>query len=196
MNPNSINNEDKSEGISVVFLKDEIDIINKVINTIHNDKNSIFLDKFLYHGGFFLIESLRNGILKELKNNHNIDSIIIKSFDERNAKKEMFVEMKIDNANIFNFLFEWYDWKDHSWTEYLYKDKKILIKDYEIITISGIGFNEDQTKAIILVKIEYEYDGNGKIYVLEKSINKWEIVKIIDIFGIIKNGNNFYFVIF
>jgi len=74
----------------------------------------------------------------------------------------------------------------------LYKDKKILIKDYEIITISGIGFNEDQTKAIILVKIEYEYDGNGKIYVLEKSINKWEIVKIIDIFGIEKNANNFY----
>ena len=191
MNPNNINNEAQGEEISVIFSEDEIDIINKVVNTIHNDKNSIYLNINNYCA-FVVIDDLKDEMLKELKNNHNIDSNIIKSFRENNAKEDFIKGKKIDNANIFNFLFEWYDWSEHRWGEYLYKDKKILIKNYEIITISGIGFNEDQTKAIILVKIEYEYDGNGKIYVLEKSINKWEIVKIIDIFGIEKNANNFY----
>jgi len=191
MEPENKINEDQSEGISVVFSEDEIDIINKVINTIHIDKNSIFLNIYNYCA-FVVIDSLKDGMLKELKNNHNIDSNIIKSFKENNAKEDFIKGKKIDNANIFNFLFEWYDWREHSWRKYLYKNKKILIKNYEIITISGIGFNKDQTKAIILVRIEYEYDGNGKIYVLEKSINKWEIVEIIDIFGIEKNANNFY----
>jgi hypothetical protein len=191
MEPENKINEDKSEGKSVVFSEDEIDIINKVVNTIHNDKNSIYLNINNYCA-FVVIDDLKDEMLKELKNNHNIDSNIIKSFRENNAKEDFIKGKKIDNANNFNFLFEWYDWYEHRWGEYLYKDKKILIKNYEIITISGIGFNEDQTKAIILVRIEYEYDGNGKIYVLEKSINKWEIVEIIDIFGIEKNANNFY----
>jgi hypothetical protein len=181
MASNSINKEERSEGISLVFSDDEINIINKVINTIHNEKNKIFFNKTVYHGPFFLIDSLRNGMLKGLKNNDNIDSIIIKSFDKRNAKREDFIEMKIDNVNIFNFLFEWYDWRDFS------KDKNTLPEDYEIIYISRIGFNEEQTKAIIFLQIEFENEGNGKIYVLEKAAGKWDIVEIIDLFGIVKS---------
>jgi hypothetical protein len=179
MDPNDITKENLSEEISVIFSEDEIDIINKVINTIHNDKNSIYLDKTFYRGAFILIDSLKNGMMKELENNHNIDSFIIKSFEEKNTKENIQVGRKIDNVNISNFPFEWYDWYD-------FRDKKTLLKDYEIISISGIGFNEEKTKAIIFLQIEYDNDGNGKIYVLEKVMEKWEIVKIIDLFGIIK----------
>jgi len=182
MVPSDITNEDhQSEEIFVIFSKDEIDIINKVINTIHNDKYSIYLDKEFYHGAFILIDSLKNGMLKELKHNHNIDSIIIKSFEEKKSKKNFIKGMKIDDENIFNFHFEWYDWY-----EAFLKDEKKLTKDYERIIISRIGFNDEKTKAIIFLQIEFEKDGNGKVYVLEKIMEKWEIVKIVEIFGIIK----------
>jgi len=182
MVPRDITNEDhQNEKISVVFSKDEIDIINKVINTIHNDKNSIYMDKEFYHGAFILVDSLKNGMLKELKHNHNIDSIIIKSFEENNSKENFMKGMKIDNVNIFNFPFKWYDWYED-----FKKKEKILTKDYERIIISRIGFNDEKTKAIIFLQIEYENDGKGKVYVLEKIMKKWEIVKIIDFFGIIK----------
>jgi len=175
-----INEENESDHI--LLSEHEIDIINTVINSIHNDKNTIYLRETFYAGGFLFIESLRSGMLKELKSKDNIDNIIIQSFEKNNSIENLKKENTIDKNNQFNFDFIWYDWR-----EYIGKNK-ILINNYEEISFSRIGFNKNQTEAIIFLEVEFEKTGYGKIYLLERKFEKWDIKKIIDIHGLIKGG--------
>ena len=56
----------KNESEYILLSKYEINIINSVINSIHDDKNIIFLSESFYVGAFLVVKSLKNGILLEL----------------------------------------------------------------------------------------------------------------------------------
>jgi hypothetical protein len=166
-----------SENEFILFSEDEIKIINKLIKLIHNDTNTIILNESFYIGGIFLRESLKNGIIKELREKQNIDNSILKSFEEK------ILEIKnIDKNNIFEFNFIW-----NATIE-----KNIdLLENYEKITLSRIGFNEGKTKAIIFLELILKKEGNGKIYLFEKENEEWiitEIIHIIDIIRVIPTG--------
>jgi len=76
---------------SHLFSKDENDIINRLINVIHNNKNTIVLSESFYID-IFLRESLRSGFIRSLRDKHNIDNSILQSFEEKLIKIEDFEE--------------------------------------------------------------------------------------------------------
>ena len=69
----------------IIFSKNEIDIINTVVNTIHNDNNIIYLSETFYSGFTVVLESMRNYYIKYLKNVHGVDNDIIQSFYKNNS---------------------------------------------------------------------------------------------------------------
>jgi len=83
--------------------------------------------------------------------------------------------MGIDKNNFFAFNF--------IWSKELKKDIDLL-KDYEDISFSRIGFNEEITKAIIFLEIRLKNGGNGTFYLFEKENKEWKITDIIEIYGI------------
>ena len=181
MNSNKLT---KIEVEGILFSKYEINIINTVINSIHNDKNTMFLSETFYVGGILVRESIKNGILKELKERDGIDNNIIQSFKINNSIDNITKGNAINKNNDFNFNFKWYNW--YNWKEEHY-GKKVLINNYEKISFSRIGFDENQLEAIIFFQVEFEKTGYGKMYLLKREIEKWNIIKTIDIHGIIKN---------
>jgi hemerythrin-like domain-containing protein len=164
---------------SYLFSKDEIDIINRLINAIHNNKKTIVLSEFFYFD-LFLRESLRSGFIKSLRDEHNIDNSILQSFEEKllkikdNEEKNVKV-MGIDKNNIFEFNFIWSG---------ELKKSIDLLEDYEEISFTRIGFNEEITKAIIFLEVWLENGGgHGKFYLFEKENNEWKVTDIIDAYG-------------
>jgi len=83
--------------------------------------------------------------------------------------------MDIDKNNIFEFNF--------IWSKEIEKSIDLL-EDYEKVSFSRIGFNEEITKAIIFLEIRLKNGGNGKFYLFEKENKEWKITDIIDIYGI------------
>jgi len=67
---------------SYLFSKDEVDIINRLINVIHTNKNTIVLSESFYMD-IFLRESVRMGLIKSLRDEHNIDNNILQSFEKK-----------------------------------------------------------------------------------------------------------------
>jgi len=73
----SIENELIEEEV-IIFSEDEINIINKLINAVHNNENTIILNKSIYIGLILLRESIKNWIIKKLRDEHSIDNNIFK----------------------------------------------------------------------------------------------------------------------
>jgi hypothetical protein len=162
----------------IIFSKNEIDIINTVVNTIHNDNNTIYLSETFYTGFIFVLESHRNYYIKNLKNEHGVDNDIIQTLYKNNSLKNIKKGTKIDKNNIFNFDFTWYNWNE---------DKMDLLNNYENIRVSRIGFNEKQTKALIFLEMyRGEIEGFGSFYLLEKETEKWIISKTIKAYSLIR----------
>jgi len=175
--------DEKSRTEYIVFSKNEIDIINTVVNTIHNDNNTIYLSKTFYIGDILVRESMRNYYIKSLKDKHGVDNEIIQSFYKNNSMENFMKKTNIDNNNIFNF--KWDNCINY------FEGKNDLLNNYEEISVSRIGFNEKQTKALIFLDVymDMEIAGYGNFYLLEKETDKWIICKIIEIYGRIRVGN-------
>ena len=171
---NSIENK-LSEEEFIIFSEDEINIINKLINAVHNNENTIILNKSFYIGSILLRESIKNWIIKKLRDEHSIDNYILKSFENKNIKM-----YKIDKNNIFKFNFIW----NENLEKYI-----DLSGNYEKVTFTRIGFNKRKTKAIIFLELIIRDEGNGKFYLLEKKNEEWEIIDIIHIFDLYKMKN-------
>jgi hypothetical protein len=165
----------------VIFSKNETDIINAVVNEVHNDNNTIYLSETFCTSGILVRESFRNHYIKGLKDEHGVDNEIIQSFYKNNNLENIIRETKIDNNNIFNFDFKWYNWKNY------FGEKDVLINNYENIFVSRIGFNKKQTKALIFLEMDRRgIDGFGNFYLLEKETEKWVICKTIKIYDRIR----------
>jgi hypothetical protein len=162
----------------VIFSKNEIEIINTVVNTVHNDKNTIYLSGTFYISALLVRESMINSIIKSLKDKHGVDNDIIQSFYKNNSIENLMKNNKIDKNNIFNFYFNWY--------KYSFEDKNDLLNKYEKISVSKIGFNENQTKALIFLEMDREIKGFGNFYLLDKETEKWVICKTIEIYDRIR----------
>jgi hypothetical protein len=168
-------NEEKLGTNSIIFSKNETDIINAVVNRVHNDNNTIYLSGTFCISFIFVIESFRNYYIKNLKDKYGVDNDIIQSFYKNNSIENLMKNPIIDKNNIFNF--------DFMWDKYFFEDKNDLLTNYEKIDISKIGFNEKQTKALIFLDMYREIKGFGNFYLLEKEAEKWVIYKTIEIHG-------------
>ena len=172
--------DEKSRTEYIIFSKNEIDIINTVVNTIHNDNNAIYLSKTFYIGDILVRESIRNYYIMSLKDEHGVDNEIIQSFYKNNNMENFMKKTKIDNNNIFNFDFKWDNCINY------FEGKNDLLNNYEKISVSRIGFNEKQTKALIFLEMDREIKSFGSFYLLEKEKDKWIICKIIEMYDRIR----------
>jgi hypothetical protein len=65
-----------------------------------------------------------------------------------------------------------------------------LINNYEKISVSRIGFNENQTKSLIFLEMDRGgIDGFGNFYLLGKEAEKWILSKTIEIYDRIRIYN-------
>jgi hypothetical protein len=150
----------------LLFSKTELEIINKTVKLNHKDENKIILWENIFGGPMSYREGMWNSYVSSLKKN-NVDDSLINSFKENNFG----ISIAIDKNNIFEFDFIWHD---------QYETKKEKFKSIENIKISGIGFNQNKTKAIFFLEIMSENEGDGKMYLFEKEGEQWEIVNVID----------------
>jgi hypothetical protein len=154
---------DKSnEKETVLFTSDELNIINGIIKTINQENKVVIINENI-EITYTTQDNNRNDIYKYLK--RNIDNDLLNSFKKNNNK-----QMKLGKSIVFDFNFIW--WNGLYWTN-------DPIKYYGIITFSKIGFNKEQTKAIIYIGMMMESAGEGNYYILEKENDKWEIINII-----------------
>jgi len=161
----------------IIFSKNETDIINIVIKSIHNN-NTIYLSETFYSGFTVVLVSMRNYYINYLKNVHGVNNDIIQSFYKNNSLENIKKGAKIDKNNIFNFDFTWYNWIE---------DKIDLLNNYEKISVSRFGFNEKETKALIFLEMYRDkIKGFGSFYLLEKKTEKWIISKTIKVHSIIR----------
>jgi hypothetical protein len=164
----------------IIFSKNEIDIINTVVNAIHNENKTIYLSDNFTISHIFVRESMINYYIKSLKDEHGVDNEIIQSFYKNNNMENFMKKTKIDNNNIFNFNFKWDKWD-------YFKGKDDLLNNYEKISVSRFGFNEKQTKALIFLDMDMgEINGFGNFYLLEKETEKWIISKTIEMYDRIR----------
>ena len=148
----------------VSFTSDELNIINEIIETIHQENKIVIINENL-ELTYTTQDDNRNDVYNYLKRTQNIGKDLLNSFQENNNK-----QMKLVKDIVFDFNFIWRD------GSYLINDP---IKYYGIITFSKIGFNKEQTKAIIYIGIMMENKGKGNYYILEKTDSGWKIVDII-----------------
>jgi hypothetical protein len=153
-----------NEMIIVSFLPNEKDIINQVIKTINLENKIVILNENI-EITYTTQDNNRNNVYRYLKRTKSIDNDLLISFKRNNHK-----QMILDKNIVFDFNFIW------SGTSEYNNDP---VNYYGIITFSKIGFNEEQTKAIIYIGIMMEGDGRGNYYILEKEDNHWEIKNII-----------------
>jgi len=118
---------------------------------------------------------------KSLKDKDGVDNEIIQSFFKNNSIENFIKKTIIDENNIFNFDFKWYKWKDY------FEDEEDLLNNYERISVSRIGFNEKQTKALIFLEMYMgKIEGFGSFYLLKKETEKWIISKTIKAYSLIR----------
>jgi hypothetical protein len=153
-----------NEKAIVSFTSNELNIINEIIETINQENRIVIVNENL-EITYTTQDDNRNGIYRYLKRTQNIGNDLLKSFKENNNK-----QMKLERNIMFDFNYIW--WNGSYWVN-------DPIKYYGIITFSKIGFNKEQTKAIIYIGIMMEKEGKGNYYILEKTNNEWEIVDII-----------------
>jgi hypothetical protein len=159
-----INKED--ERIHLSLSRDELNIINQIIKSINHENKIIVIDEnfdITYPPSNDRKKDIEN-IIKYLKKNKTIDTDLIKSF-EKNNNKEMVFEKNIN----FDFNFIW---------NKQYEPNNEL-NYYGKITLSRIGFNKEQTKAIIYIGIMLKGEGRGDYYIIEMENNEWKIINII-----------------
>ena len=87
--------------------------------------------------------------------------------------------MIIDQNNKFDFNFLWHN---------QYEAMSGEIADFEKIRISRIGFNDSQTMAIFFLEIMGVSEGSGKTYLFENKDGQWNIMNIIDGYGMYRAG--------
>jgi hypothetical protein len=156
-----------NEKMVVLFTSDELDIINKIIMTINHENKVVVVNKNL-EVTYTTQDNNRNDIYKYLKRTKNVGNDLLNSFKKNNKK-----QMKLKKDIVFDFNFIW--WDGH----YRINNENDPINYYGIITFSKIGFNKEQTKAILYIGIMLEDDGEGNYYILEKENKEWKIVNII-----------------
>jgi len=148
-----------------VLTQDEIDIIDEVIdNIIINDikmpkenlqvsiNNTFFIYKPKYASSYE--DELLNSE-NYVKENLTIDDKIIKSFIKRNKKRRI-----IDKSAEFAADFFWNGGSPK--------------KDYFKIHFSNIGFNENNTEALIYTYIDLPTEKNIKYVHLRKENENWK----------------------
>jgi hypothetical protein len=153
-----------NEKIIVSFLSNELDIINQIIKT-KNLENKIIIINENVEITYTTQDNNRNDIYRYLKRTKSIDNDLLNSFKRNNHK-----QMILDKNIIFDLNFIW-----NGTSEY----KNDPENYYGIITFSKIGFNEEQTKAIIYIGEMMKEVGRGDYYILEKEDNQWKIKNII-----------------
>jgi hypothetical protein len=153
-----------NEKTIVSFTSDELNIINEIIETINQENKIVIINENL-EITYTTQDGNRNDIYKYLKRTQNVGNDLLKSFRKNNNK-----QMKLGENSVFDFNFIWRN--GSHWTN-------DPVRYYGIITFSKIGFNREQTKAIIYIGIMMENEGKGNYYILEKTDNKWNIVDII-----------------
>jgi hypothetical protein len=154
------------ENIFVSLSTDELAIINQIIGTINKEKSIIIISENLEVT--LPVSNNRkkemSGVLKYLKKTKNIDNDLIRSFERNNNNL-----MTLDSNIIFDFNFIWNKQYEAS----------NEINYYGKITVSRIGFNKEQTRAMMYIGIMSEGVGKGDYYIVEKENNKWKIINII-----------------
>jgi hypothetical protein len=153
-----------------LFSKTELEIINKTVRLNHKIENKIILLEKIYVGPLFYREGMWNSYVLELRKN-NIDDSLINSYKKNNSN----YSMVIDKNNKFDFDFIWHE---------QYEKNKENFNCIEKIRISGIGINENKTKAIFLLERMSENEGDGKTYLFEKEGEQWNIANVIDCYEI------------
>ena len=154
----------------LLFSKTELEIINKTVKLRHKNENKIILRENIYVGPIFYREGMWNSYAKDLRKN-NVDDSLINSFKENNSD----YSIVIDENNKFDFEFIWHE---------QYEKNKENFNRIEKMQISGIGFNENKSKAIFFLEIMYKNDGDGKAYLFEKEDEQWKIANVIDCYKI------------
>jgi hypothetical protein len=154
----------------LLFSKDELEIINKTVKLNHQDENKIILWENTYGGPMSLRIGLWNDYANSLRKK-NVEDSLINSFKENSFN--LFIA--IDQNNKFDFDFIWHE---------QYEKSKEKYNSIEIIKISGIGFNENKTKALFSLEIMHENEGEGKTYLFEKHGEQWNIANVFDCYEI------------
>jgi hypothetical protein len=147
-----------NETVVVSFTSGELDIINQIIKTI-NQENQIVIINDNLEITYTTQDNNRNDIYKYLRRTKKVENDLLGSFKRNNNKKAV-----LKKNIVFDFNFIWN-------RPYEYNNG--------IITFSKIGFNKEQTKAIIYIGIMTGSEGKGDYYILEKEKDAWKIVAII-----------------
>jgi hypothetical protein len=153
-----------NEKAIVSFSSDELNIINQIMKTINLGNKIVIINENI-EVTYTTQDNNRNNIYKYLKRTKSVDNDLLNSFKKNNHQ-----QMILDKSIVFDFNFMWNEIPEHN---------NDTINYYGIIAFSKIGFNEEQTKAIIYVGIMMEGDGRGNYYILEKENNQWKIKNII-----------------
>jgi hypothetical protein len=159
-----INKEDERTYLSL--SRDELDIINQIIKSINYENKIIVINENIeitYPPTNDRKRDIRN-ITKYLRKNKVIGTDLIKSFEKNNNK-----EMVLNEDINFDFNFIW---------NKQYEPNNEL-NYYGKITLSKVGFNKEQTKAIIYIGVILKGEGRGDYYIIEKENEEWKIINII-----------------
>jgi hypothetical protein len=152
-----------NERTVVSFSSNEIDVINVIIKTLNQENKVLVINKNL-EITYTTQDNNRNNIYKYLKRTKKVYNDLLNSFKKNNDR-----QMVLEEDIIFAF--------DYIWGEpYKLNDP---INFYGIITFSKIGFNKEQTKAIIYIGRLMKGEGRGDYYIVEKENEEWKIKNII-----------------
>jgi len=155
---------------SNLLTQDEIDIIDEVINNtiiydirLPKDRMQVCIYDTFYVYKSRYTDSYENDLLNSenyLKSNFAIDERIISSFIRRNMRRRA-----IDRSTKFESDFFW--------------NGDPYVKDYFRMIFSNIGFNENNTEALIYAYIDLPTGRYAKYVYLKKENGIWRFNRFI-----------------
>ena len=163
----SINTNEKIE--EIIFSKDEIEILNLVINDIwyNIDNETILIDRNI--DSSYSINILKP-FLEVFKERYGISEELLQSLHSSNSK--IFIINPETKFNLQNYRFIYITDSDR-------RGNLKHGEHFPSLSFSRIGFNNDRTEAILEADYFFPLAGSGYIIHLKKENDIWKIINLI-----------------